>query len=41
MERVRGACLKNSVHIIVEKIYKMGFLKGRGVAVLTYKTQGS
>jgi hypothetical protein len=26
-----AACLKNSVRIFVEKIYKMGFLEGSGV----------
>jgi hypothetical protein len=30
----RAACLKNSVHIFVEKIYKMGCLEGSGVPVL-------
>ena len=29
-----AACLKNSVRIFVEKIYKMGCLKGSGVPVL-------
>ena len=29
-----AACLKNSVHIFVEKIYKMGCLEGSGVPVL-------
>jgi hypothetical protein len=38
---VCAACLKNSVRIIVEKIYKMGCLEGSGVAVLTYRTQGA
>jgi hypothetical protein len=28
------ACLKNSVRIFVEKIYKMGCFKGGGVPVL-------
>jgi hypothetical protein len=28
------ACLKNSVRIFVEKIYKMGCLEGSGVPVL-------
>jgi hypothetical protein len=28
------ACLKNSVRIFVEKIYKMGFLEDSGVPVL-------
>jgi hypothetical protein len=28
------ACLKNSVGIFVEKIYKMGCLEGSGVPVL-------
>jgi hypothetical protein len=28
------ACLKNSVHIFVEKIYKMRCLEGSGVPVL-------
>jgi hypothetical protein len=27
-------CVQNSVRIFVEKIYKMGFLEGRGVPVL-------
>jgi hypothetical protein len=31
---VCAACLKNSVWIFVEKIYKMGWLEGRGVPVL-------
>jgi hypothetical protein len=31
---VCAACLKNSVRIIVEKIYKMRCLEGSGVAVL-------
>jgi hypothetical protein len=31
---VCAACLKNSVWILVEKIYKMGFLEGSGVPVL-------
>jgi hypothetical protein len=26
-----AACLKNSIRIFVEKIYKMGFLEGSGV----------
>ena len=30
----RAACLKNSVRIFVEKIYKMGCLEGSGVPVL-------
>jgi hypothetical protein len=29
-----AACLKNSVRIFVEKIYKMGCLEGSGVPVL-------
>jgi hypothetical protein len=29
-----AACLKYSVRIFVEKIYKMGCLEGRGVPVL-------
>jgi hypothetical protein len=29
-----AACLKNSVHIFVEKIHKMGYLEGSGVPVL-------
>jgi hypothetical protein len=29
-----AACLKNSVRIFVEKIYKMVFLEGSGVSVL-------
>jgi hypothetical protein len=29
-----AACLKNSVQIFVEKIYKMGCLEGSGVPVL-------
>jgi hypothetical protein len=29
-----AACLKNSVHIFVEKVYKMGCLEGSGVLVL-------
>jgi hypothetical protein len=29
-----AACLKNSVHIFVEKIHKMGCLEGSGVPVL-------
>jgi hypothetical protein len=31
---VCAACLKNSVRIFVEKIYKMGCLEGSGVPVL-------
>jgi hypothetical protein len=31
---VCAACLKNSVHIFVEKIYKMGCLEGNSVPVL-------
>jgi hypothetical protein len=31
---VCAACLKNSVRIFVEKIYKMRFLEGSGVPVL-------
>jgi hypothetical protein len=31
---VCAACLKNAVHIFVEKIYKMGRLEGSGVPVL-------
>jgi hypothetical protein len=31
---VCAACLKNSVRIFVENIYKMGCLEGRGVPVL-------
>jgi hypothetical protein len=31
---VCAACLKNSVHIFVENIYKMGCLKGSGVPAL-------
>jgi hypothetical protein len=30
----RAACLKNSVRIFVENIYKMGCLEGSGVPVL-------
>jgi hypothetical protein len=30
----RAACLKNSVHMFVEKIYKMRCLEGSGVPVL-------
>jgi hypothetical protein len=29
-----AACLKNFVRKFVEKIYKMGFLEGKGVPVL-------
>jgi hypothetical protein len=29
-----AACLKNSVRIFIEKIYKMGCLEGSGVSVL-------
>jgi hypothetical protein len=29
-----AACLKNSVRIVVEKIYKMGCLEGSGLPVL-------
>jgi hypothetical protein len=29
-----AACLKNSAHIFLEKIYKMGCLEGTGVPVL-------
>jgi hypothetical protein len=29
-----AACLKNSVRVFVEKIYKMGFLESSGVPVL-------
>jgi hypothetical protein len=36
-----AACLKKFVRKFVEKIYKMGFLEGSGVPVLTYKTQDS
>jgi hypothetical protein len=32
---------KNSLHIFVEKIYKMGFLEGSGVPVLFVRTHGS
>jgi hypothetical protein len=38
---VCAACLKHFVRKFVEKIYKMGFLEGNGVPVLTYRTQGS
>jgi hypothetical protein len=31
---VCAACLKNSVHVFVEKIYKMGVLECSGVPVL-------
>jgi hypothetical protein len=31
---VYATCLKNSVRIFVEKIYKMGCLEGSGVPVL-------
>jgi hypothetical protein len=31
---VCAACLKNSVRMFVEKIYKMGYLEGSGVPVL-------
>jgi hypothetical protein len=31
---VCAACLKKSLRIFVEKIYKMGFLEGSGVPVL-------
>jgi hypothetical protein len=31
---VCAAGLKSSVHIFVEKIYKLGFLEGSGVPVL-------
>jgi hypothetical protein len=31
---VCAACLKNSAHIFVEKIHKMGCLEGSGVPVL-------
>jgi hypothetical protein len=31
---VCAACLKTSVRVFVEKIYKMGFLEGSGVPVL-------
>jgi hypothetical protein len=37
MKRKKGecaACLKNSVHIFVEKIYEMGCLEGSGLPVL-------
>ena len=37
LKRKKGectACLKNSVRIFVEKIYKMGCLEGSGVPVL-------
>jgi hypothetical protein len=33
----RATCLKNSVRIVVEKIYKMGCLEGSGVPVLYIK----
>jgi Fe2+ transport system protein FeoA len=36
-----AACLKNSLHIFVEKIYKMGFLEGSSVPVLYVRTHGS
>jgi hypothetical protein len=35
---VCAACLKNSVRIFVEKIYKMGCLEGGGVCVLYNRT---
>jgi hypothetical protein len=38
---VCAASLKNSVRKFVEKIYKMVFLEGSGVPVLTYRTQGA
>jgi hypothetical protein len=37
LKRKKGecaACLKNSAHIFVEKIHKIGCLEGRGVPVL-------
>jgi hypothetical protein len=35
---VCAACLTNFVRKFVEKIYKMRFLEGSGVPVLTYRT---
>jgi hypothetical protein len=40
-ESVKQKNLKNFVRKFVEKIYKLMFLEGKGVPVLTYRTQGA